>query len=229
MKNIAIIPARGGSKRIPKKNIRNFIGQPIIAYSIECAIKSRLFDEIMVSTDDEDIARIAIQYGAKVPFMRSKKNSNDFAGTAEVLIEVLDEYSKSNINFENCCCIYPTAPFVTEMILKNAFYIFKTQLFDSFFPVIKFSYPVQRSLIIEDGETIMKWPENYKFRSQDLAPVYHDAGQFYWLKTNTLIEKKVLWPSKAGSIIVSELQAHDIDTETDWRLAELKFKLAQTM
>lgn len=226
MKNIAIIPARGGSKRIEKKNIKDFMGYPIIMYSIRSAIESNIFDEVMVSTDDHEIAEIATKFGAKVPFIRSLENSNDTAGTADVLIEVLEEYSLKSILFDNCCCLYPTAPFVTSENLIEAYHKFKTEEFNSIFPIVQYSYPIQRSLIIDNGETKMLWPENYHQRSQDLMPVYHDAGQYYWLKISTLFKEKKLWPRNTGSLIISELNAQDIDNESDWKLAEMKYKLS---
>lgn len=225
MANIAIIPARGGSKRIPKKNIRDFLGQPIISYSIKSALDSKLFDEIMVSTDDQEIVKIALQHGANVPFIRSKKNSDDFAGTAEVLIEVLEQYKQRSIHFDNCCCIYPTAPFITPETLKNTFHKFDKDNFDSVFPIIMYSYPIQRSLKINQGKTEMLWPSNYCKRSQDLEPVYHDAGQFYWLRINALMSERKLWPKNTGSMIISELEAQDIDDISDWKIAEIKYKL----
>ena len=224
-KSIAIIPARGGSKRIPKKNIKDFLGKPIIAYSIETAIKSKLFDEVMVSTDDMQVAEISKLLGAKIPFMRSKENSNDYAGTADVLVEVLKEYKNRNINFDYCCCIYPTAPFITPEKLKESFELFKVKDYDSLFPVVKYSYPIQRSYKFLNDKISMVWPENYSKRSQDLEQIYHDAGQFYWLKLEEFIKKKQIYNDNTGTIILSELEVQDIDSEEDWKLAEMKFKL----
>jgi len=225
MANLAIIPARGGSKRIPRKNIKSFLGKPIIAYSIEAAIKSNLFDEVMVSTDDEEVAKIAIQYGAKVPFLRSKDNANDFAVLADVVQEVLSSYSKQNKNFNTVCCILPTAPFVTSNKITEAYNKLTEGDFDSVFPVLEFSFPIQRSLKMEDNKVSMVWNEHLNTRSQDLEPRYHDSGQFYWLKTNSFSKEKKLFTANSGAIIISELHAQDIDTETDWKLAEIKYKL----
>ena len=182
MSSIAIITARGGSKRIPKKNIKNFCGKPIIAYSIEAALKSKLFDEIMVSTDDLEIAEVAKKYGANVPFMRSEKNSDDYATTADVLCEVLEEYSKLGQQFECICCIYPTAPFITSKRLIESFLKLKESKADMLTPVVKFSYPPQRSFILNNGLLEYKWPQYIRTRSQDLEEFYHDVGQFYFYR-----------------------------------------------
>ena len=180
--NLAVIPARGGSKRIPNKNIKNFHGKPIVAYSIEAACNSGCFDEVMVSTDSKEIADIAKSFGAKVPFLRSEKNSDDFASTASVLIEVLDNYAKNNTFFDNLCCLYPTAPFVTAKKLKSSFDIFNKADVTSLVSICKFSFPVQRGMFLRDGKLEFCHPEFALTRSQDLPPVYHDAGQFYWCK-----------------------------------------------
>lgn len=226
MKCIAIIPARGGSKRIPRKNIKPFMGKPIIAYSIEAAIKSGLFDEVMVSTDDDEIAKIAIQFGATVPFLRSKDTSNDFASTADVINEVLGCYENNGYRFDVVCCIYATAPFVTAERLIEAVNAIKNDKFDSAFSCVAFSYPVLRGLVIsEDGYINMKWPE-YKFsRSQDLPMFYHDAGQFYIAKIESFKRTKGFWGEKTAPIILSELEVQDLDTTTDWTLAEMKYSL----
>lgn len=226
MANLAIIPARGGSKRIPKKNIKSFLGKPIIAYSIEAALKSNLFDEVMVSTDDEEIAQIALEYGAKIPFFRSNKNADDFATTVEVITEVIETYKDLSKSFEHVCCIYPTAPFVTIEKISNSFEILKTKALDTVFPVIQYSFPIQRAMCTFQKDLIrMIEPEHMSTRSQDLEPRYHDAGQFYWLKTNKILLQKRLWTDCTGFIEINELEAQDIDTETDWKLAELKYKM----
>ena len=224
-KSIAIIPARGGSKRIPKKNIKDFLGRPIIAYSIIAALKSKLFDEVMVSTDDMQIAGISKSLGAKVPFMRSKENSNDYAGTLDVILEVLDKYKENGNIFDYCCCIYPTAPFITPEKLKESFELFKVKDYDSLFSVVKYSYPIQRSYKFVNDKISMVWPENYSKRSQDLEPLYHDAGQFYWLKEDIFIKKRQIYTDNSGAIVLSDLKVQDVDNEEDWKLAEMKFKL----
>ena len=175
MRTIAIITARGGSKRIPRKNIRDFCGSPIISYSIDAAINSNIFTEVMVSTDDEEIAKIALENRAQVPFYRSSKNSDDYSTTADVLIEVLSEYEKKGLKFDYLCCIYPTAPFVTSEKLKLAFEKMINEKADALIPVVRFSYPPQRAFIIENDKLIYKYPENVFKRSQDLESYYHDA------------------------------------------------------
>jgi len=226
LKKIAIIPARGGSKRIPRKNIKDFLGEPIIAYSIEAALKSELFDEVMVSTDDKEIAEVAKKYGASVPFMRSKENANDFATTADVLIEVLVEYKKLGKNFEYMCCIYPTAPFVTSQKLKDTYKLLMKNNVDSVIPVVKFSYPIQRAFRINDMDQLEYiWPENVDKRSQDLGPAYHDAGQFYWAKTQCFAEMQSLACGLTVPFVLSEIEVQDIDNKIDFKLAELKYKL----
>ncbi len=226
MSAIAIIIARGGSKRIPRKNIREFCGSPIIRYSIEAAISSKCFDEIMVSTDDEEISRIAKSYGAKTPFTRSEKNSDDYATTADVLIEVIDRYKAIGKEFDNLCCIYPTAPFVSAGKLISAMEILQNNNdCDCVLPVVKYSYPIQRSLKIENQRLKMNWPENYSTRSQDLGDTYHDAGQFYCAKIADFLESKVLFTPETMPVIVSELEVQDIDSEEDWKIAEMKYKI----
>lgn len=228
MSNICIIPARGGSKRIPRKNIKSFLGKPIIAYSIQAAIDSNLFDEVMVSTDDPEIAEIAKQYGATVPFMRSEKNSDDFATTYDVIEEVILTYKNTlNKEFVNLCCFYSCAPFVTGKTLDLAFTELTENKFDSVFPIIPFSFPIQRALSENGGKISMIQEENLTVRSQDLDERYHDAGQFYWCNTSKLLISKKLLTSNTGGIVISELEAQDIDTETDWKLAELKYQLAK--
>lgn len=226
-KNLCIIPARGGSKRIPRKNIKDFLGKPIIAYSIEAALKSELFDEVMVSTDDEEIAEVAKHYGAKVPFMRSNKNADDFASTVDVLLEVLGEYKKLKFDCDNICCIYPTAPFISSKKLNEAFAILKNKNLDSVFPVVSFSYPIQRALKINDKKIAFFQPEFEESRSQDLEEAFHDAGQFYFFKGEALLKNKTIFSKNTGSIVIDELEAQDIDTLTDWKIAEIKYGLLQ--
>ena len=224
MKNIAIIPARGGSKRIPRKNIKPFMGKPIIAYSIEAAMQSELLDEVMVSTDDEEIAEIARKYGAKVPFMRSAETSNDYAGTADVILEVLKKYKDLGREFDTICCIYSTAPFVTSGKLMEA-YSKLTDGIDFVFTCVAYSYPVQRSLHIVDGKISMVYPEYAASRSQDLEPIYHDAGQFYVAQVESFVQERTFWGKNTVGLVLSELEVQDLDTLTDWTLAEMKYKL----
>ncbi len=226
MSSIAIIPARGGSKRIPRKNIKDFLGKPIIAYSIETAIASGLFEEVMVSTDDEEIAEIAQSYGAKVPFMRRASTADDNTTTVAVLREVLDMYSVEGRTFTYGCCIYPTAPFASVALLEAAFTRLVSEDFDTVFPVLPFSFPIQRAVKLDQsGKVKMFQPEHMTSRSQDLEPGYHDSGQFYWFKVDALLTYNKLWTDNTGSIVLSEMQAHDIDTAEDWKVAELKYKM----
>ena len=228
MPKICIIPARGGSKRIPRKNIKPFLGKPIIAYSIEAAINSKLFDEVMVSTDDLEIAALAKKYGASVPFMRSNKTANDFATTFDVIYEVLQEYEQLDKKFDFSCCIYPCAPFVTGEKLVDSFQILQKNSFDSVFPIIPFGFPIQRALKQEEHKVSFFYPEFSLYRSQDLEKSFHDAGQFYWLNTAICLDKKEILTNNSGSIILSELEGQDIDNEVDWKLAELKYELLQS-
>ncbi len=221
---IAIIPARGGSKRIPHKNVKLFCKRPIIAYSIEAARESGLFDEVMVSTDEAEIASLAERLGASVPFLRSEKNSDDHATTADVLIEVLGQYQQKGAYFDQICCIYPCAPFVTAEKLRNALCLWETSEADALVPVVRFSYPPMRGLVIKDDRLAMKWPEYADTRSQDLEPLYHDAGQFYFIKKDALEREKTLLCKGAVPVVVPELEAQDIDGEEDWRVAEWKYK-----
>ncbi|MBR1391529.1 MAG: pseudaminic acid cytidylyltransferase [Lachnospiraceae bacterium] len=224
-RNLAIIPARGGSKRIPKKNIKQFCGKPIIAYSIEAALESGLFDEVMVSTDSEEIAGIATRYGAQVPFMRSNEASNDYATTAEVLKEVIQKYGQIGKEFDYMCCLYPAAPFITKEHLSEGMHILKEKNAIEVRPVVKFSYPPQRCLIIKDECLIMKWEKYMKARSQDLEPVYHDAGQFYCMDIKKFMERDGIYNENIYPLILSELEVQDIDTEDDWKMAEIKYKM----
>jgi len=222
--NIAIIPARGGSKRIPQKNIKPFLNKPILVYSIEAACSSQLFDEVMISTDDEEIAQVARSCGASVPFYRSSANSGDYAGTAEVLIEVLERYWRDGKEYANVCCIYPTAPFVTGQKLQDAYRLFCDSKADALVPVIAFSYPPLRGLVIHENRAQMKWPENYSARSQDLETIYHDCGQFYFLRTEALLREKRLFCQDTVPMFLPEMEVQDIDNESDWELAEFKYE-----
>lgn len=225
-KIIAIIPARGGSKRIPRKNIKDFLGKPIVAYSIEAALKSKLFDEVMVSTDDQEIVEVAKKYGASVPFLRSAKNSDDHSTTADVIEEVLLKYREQGKEYDYVCCIYPTAPFITSERLKESMKLLRKSGADSVLPVTCFSYPIQRSFKLdENGKLKMNWPENINSRSQDLIPAYHDCGQFYCLDVKKFLVQKKLFTDNTLPVIIPELEVQDIDNREDWKIAELKYKL----
>lgn len=224
-RNLAVITARGGSKRIPRKNIREFCGRPIIEYSIEAAQRTGIFDEIMVSTDDAEIAEVAQKAGAKVPFFRSPENSNDFATTVDVLMEVFKMYRQSGISWEYACCLYPTAPFLQADMIKEGMQVLEEKKATKVMPVVRFSYPPQRCYRIEEqsGELLMKWPENYRKRSQDLEPLYHDCGQFYCYDVREFLAERYL--ERVFPIVMDEMYVQDIDTPEDWKLAELKYKL----
>jgi pseudaminic acid cytidylyltransferase len=226
MTKIAIIPARGGSKRIPRKNIKSFLGKPIIAYSIEAALKSNLFDEVMVSTDDAEIAKIANEYGAKTPFFRSEKNADDNATTVDVITEVIDNYKNIGKEFLYTLCLYPCAPFVTSEKLIKGLEILKNNNYECVFPLVRYGFPIQRAVKIDEfGKVHMFQPEFMQMRSQDLEPSFHDAGQFYFFKTNDIIKNKKLWTENTGCIELTELESQDIDNLIDWDLAELKYRL----
>lgn len=226
MKVIAIIPARGGSKRIERKNIKPFAGQPIIAYSIRAALQSGCFDEVMVSTDDEEIAEVARKYGASVPFMRSAATSDDYATTADVIREVLDQYRLRGKEFDALACIYATAPFVTPQRLAEGFKILTDGRAAAAFTCVEYSYPIQRCLVIGDsGKICMKFPQYAIARSQDLQKTYHDAGQFYFTTVKAFEDCGSLWGPDTLPIVLPETEVQDLDTPTDWILAEMKYEL----
>jgi len=226
MKNIAIIPARGGSKRIQKKNIKDFLGKPIIAYSIDVAINSGLFEEVMVSTDDEEIAEISISCGAKIPFFRSAENADDYATLADVILEVLAVYSKKTIKFENVCCILPTTPLLSVKRITEAYELLSGDQFTSVIPVVKHSYPIHRALIMDDKNYLtLNWPEHLKDRSQDLPVTFHDSGSFYWMKSNVFQTEKTLFTRDGTGLVLGDIEAQDLDNEMDWRIAEIKYKV----
>lgn len=224
--NIAIIPARGGSKRIPRKNIRDFHGKPILAYSIQAALDSNLFDNVIVSTDDDEISAIAKKYGAEVPFIRSAKNSDDFATTADVLLEVLAHYSKLKISISTLCCIYPTAPLIQAIDLQTAHHRFTKGAFDTLISSVAYSFPIQRSFqLSEDKKIELNQAEAMNSRSQDLPTNFHDAGAFYFLKASSFQQKGAIWAGEMGAYVLPESKVQDIDTPEDWKMAELKFAL----
>ena len=224
MRKIAIITARGGSKRIPRKNIREFCGKPILAYSIEAARESGLFDTVMVSTEDREIAGIARQDGAEVPFYRSERTAGDFATTNDVLLEVLEEYGKRGAHYDLGCCIYPTAPFVTADKLKCAMERLEGSDADTLIPVVNFSYPPQRAMIVKEGRLVFEYPQYLDSRSQDLEPHYHDVGQFYLFYTEAFRKNKKLMVGNILPYVVSEMEVQDIDNQTDWEIAEIKYR-----
>lgn len=222
-KALAIITARGGSKRIPRKNIKDFCGKPILCYSIEAAKHAGIFDEIMVSTEDEEIAEIAKRAGAKVPFLRSAEAANDYASTDEVILEVLRAYEEQGEKFDCFCCIYPTAPFVTGERLREAMEMLEQA--DSVLPVTAFSYPPQRGMVInERGRVERQFPEYATARSQDLQKIYHDCGQFYACRTVPFLQEGTTDVADMVPLVLSEMEVQDIDTPEDWEIAEMKYR-----
>ena len=226
MKCIAIIPARGGSKRIKRKNVKEFAGVPVIASSIRAALAAGCFDEVMVSTDDPEIAGVARRYGAVTPFMRSDATSDDYATTADVIAEVLERYAADGRTFDALACIYATAPFVTPRRLADAFGIIERGEAEGAFTCVEYSYPVQRGLVIgDDGRISMRHPEYATARSQDLQKTYHDAGQFYFSTVAAFTRGHSLWGPDTRPVVLPELEVQDLDTPVDWRLAEMKYEM----
>ena len=222
---IAIIPARGGSKRIPRKNIKDFLGKPILAYSIEAALKAGCFSKVMVSTEDPEIAEVARKYGASVPFLRSAETADDFSITSDVLIEVFENYAQHGRSFDHACCIYPTAPFVSGEKLNRAYELLLSKSADSVIPVTEFSFPILRSFQLQDSSRLeFNWPEHALTRSQDLQKAYHDCGQFYFLNVPVFLNKKKLVTDNTHAIILPNLEVQDIDNEEDWQIAEMKYQ-----
>ena len=219
---LCIIPARGGSKRIPKKNIKEFHGKPIIAYSIETALKSSLFKTVMVSTDCPEVMNISRMYGAEVPFRRSEMNSNDFATTVDVVNEVIEAYREESQSFDEICVLYPCAPFVSAADLTYAKHLLEK--FDCVIPVVRFDFPPFRSFEISESKLRYKWPEYEKSRSQDLEELYHDAGQWYFFRNGEQYHESLVKGSTSPLILESN-KVQDIDTICDWKLAELKFQM----
>ncbi|WP_343631866.1 pseudaminic acid cytidylyltransferase [Fluviicola sp.] len=222
---IAIIPARGGSKRIPGKNIKPFFGKPIIARVIENVLKSGVFSTVFVSTDDEEIARIAQQCGAEVPVLRSGKNSDDYATTSDVLIEVLDYLAATGRNYDKACCMYPTSVLIEGQDLKTAYDYFLEKQASVLLACVAYSHPIQRSFTIKDHKVCLQFPQYINSRSQDLEKVYHDTGSFYFFDVLNFMETKTLWQEQIVPFIVDENKVQDIDTPEDWSMAEMKFKL----
>jgi len=222
--NVCVIPARGGSKRIPGKNIKFFLGKPIIAYSIEVALNSGLFDRVIVSTDDELIAQVARQYHAEVPFIRPKELSDDFTGTEQVIEHAVNWLLSQGHNINYVCCIYATSPLIQEKYLRQGFEELKDsdKLFS--FSVASFEYPVQRAIKIDNGEISMLYPQYFTTRSQDLEEVYHDAGQFYWRKLESFFKNEKIFSNKSIPILLPRYLVQDIDSLEDWKTAEIMYK-----
>jgi pseudaminic acid cytidylyltransferase len=226
--NICIIPARGGSKRIPRKNIKEFNGKPIIYYSIEAALKSGCFDKVIVSTDDNEISEIAKKYGANVPFVRPSELSSDYAGTIPVIKHAIEWMEDKYESIEDVCCLYATAPFVQSKVISTSYQQFKASKSSYCFSVASFPFPIQRAIqITEDNKISMFYPNYFNTRSQDLEESYHDAGQFYWGKAQAFKDELMLFSEVATPYILPRYLVQDIDTEEDWTRAEIMYKVLQ--
>lgn len=222
---LAVIPARGGSKRIPRKNIKDFHGKPLISYSIQAAIEANCFDEIIVSTDDAEIRVIAEKYGASVPFIRPADISDDYATTLDVIQHAIQFYTDQGIKVTEVCCIYATAPFIQAKYIKEGLELLISSQNDYTFSITSFPFPIQRALTIsESGQTAMLNPEHINTRSQDLVETYHDAGQFYWGSADAFLQKKPIFLSKSLGVTLPRNRVQDIDTLEDWLVAESMYK-----
>ena len=222
---IAIIPARGGSKRIPKKNIKDFLGTPMLSYAIKACKDAKMFSEIMVSTDCNEIVEVALNNGANVPFMRSQKAADDFATTFEVVEEVISDYKMEGREFEYICCVYPCVPFLSGQTLQNAYNQLIASKKDALQPVCKFPVPIEWAMKIEDGILVPNDRKAQLLRSQDLETKFYDAGMFYMVSYEAFFREKTLGPVNTMAYIMDEREVQDIDTIDDWKMAELKYKL----
>ncbi len=227
--NVCIIPARGGSKRIPKKNIKEFLGKPIIAYPIEAALKSGLFERIVVSTDDSEIAEVAKNFGAEIPFMRPKELSDDFVGTTPVIAHAIRELEKGGADIKVACCVYATAVFLTPELLKKGF----SALCDDkeySFSVAEFEAPIFRSFkLLDNGGVEMFFPEYFCARSQDLPRAYHDAAQFYFGKKEAFLNNLPVFAPYSAAVKVDRRFVQDIDTPDDWARAEMIYRMINSL
>lgn len=223
--NVAIIPARGGSKRIPRKNIREFCGKPMIAWSIEAALESGCFDRVIVSTDDETIAEVARQFGAETPFSRPAALSDDFTGTLPVIRHAVEWLIQSGISINYACCLYATAPFVSAESIREGHRKLLESGCNFALTVTSFAFPIQRALKINEGGRLeMFHPEEFATRSQDLEEAWHDAGQFYWGTVGAWLQERVIFSPDSVAVPVSRFRAQDIDTPEDWETAEYLFQ-----
>lgn len=226
--NVAIIPARGGSKRIPRKNVKLFHGKPIIAYSIEAALESGCFERVIVSTDDSEIAKVARAYGAEVPFMRPKEIADDYSTTLMVIEHALAALALDSVEYQNCCCIYATAPFVTAKQLTQGLQLMQQRQADYLFPVCEFAAPIQRAINLDENAGVTMFsPEHLNSRSQDLTAAYYDTGQFYWGSVSAYLASKPIYSEKASGLVLPKGSVVDIDTPQDWLLAEALFSFYQ--
>ena len=223
---LCVIPARGESKRIPRKNIKDFFGQPMIAYSIKAALKSNFFDQVIVSTDDAEIAEVAKYFGASVPFVRPDELANDYTGTVPVVKHAIEWFDDQGQSPSEVCCLYATAPFVRAGTIKRAYEQMQSTQADYCFTVTSFAFPIQRALKVTAKNRIeMFYPEHLETRSQDLEESYHDAGQFYWGKAEAFKQQKPLFSKSATPYILPRHLVQDVDTLEDWKRAELMYQV----
>ncbi len=225
--NIAVIPARGGSKRIPNKNIRPFCGKPIIAYSIELAVQSGLFDRIIVSTDSDKVAGVAVQHGAEVPFKRPETLADDYTGTGAVVTHALQWCREEGLAVDFACCIYATAPLLQLRFLREGWERLRSSAQAYAFAVTAYEFPIQRSLRLEGDGVAPMFPEHTETRSQDLEPVYHDAAQFYWGRAEAYLKSIPMYSPRSSPIVIPKHLVQDIDREEDWIRAELMYRVSQ--
>jgi len=226
--SLCVIPARGGSKRIPRKNVREFCGQPMIAWSIEAALRSGCFERIIVSTDDPQIAEVARQYGASVPFMRPPELSDDYTGTVPVIRHALQRVREEGSEPARVCCLYATAPFVRAEDLQRGFEVLDATACDYAFSVTSYAFPIQRAIRLAADERVeMFHPEHLNTRSQDLEEAYHDAGQFYWGTAQAWDESRPIFSRASSAVLLPRHRVQDIDTDEDWQRAEWLFKAMQ--
>jgi pseudaminic acid cytidylyltransferase len=223
--NLAVIPARFGSKRIPKKNIKNFLNKPIISYSIEAAIRSKCFDKVIVSTDSDEISLIAKNYGAEVPFVRPQSLSDDDADTLSVVRHAIKYFESKEVIFKNICCIYATAPLITPQDIIQSLKKLDSSDVSFSMPVTKYPFPIQRAFKIECKRIRMFNEANFSTRSQDLDEAWHDAGQFYWGKAGAWLDSDLLFGPSTSPIILPSFRVQDIDTEEDWKRAEILYNI----
>ena len=223
---LCVIPARGRSKRIPRKNIKDFFGQPMIAYSIKAALKSECFDQVIVSTDDAEIAEVAKSFGASVPFVRPDELANDYAGTVSVVKHAIEWFDDQGQSPFEVCCLYATAPFVRAGAIKKAYEQMQSTQADYCFTATSFAFPIQRAIKVTSENRIeMFYPEYLETRSQDLEEPYHDAGQFYWGKVEAFIKQKPIFSKSATPYILPRHLVQDVDTPEDWKRAELMYQM----
>jgi len=226
MPAVAVIPARGGSKRIPRKNIKPFHGKPLIAYSIQAALAAGCFERVVVSTDDSDIANVALRFGAEVPFMRPQKLADDHSTTGAVMAQVLSQLAVEGYAPDKACCIYATAPMIQVQDVLKGGALLDAEDLDYVFSAATFAFPIQRAIRLKYGQRVeMVSPENMQVRSQDLEEMYHDAGQFYWGKRESFLEQRKLFSDRSAAVVLPRSRVQDIDTPEDWGIAEAMFEV----